>query len=169
MNKIVVCMPLVAGLLAAPLAVARADVGDWDSSCRTGLALNFCGSVQLSMFAIAGATALALHAYEASPKASLGPAISFKTGASFDTQGDGMTYWHHDDSPDDCKQSDGQSLSAIRWSGVNESYSNGEDDEDCGPHTTTTPEPATIALVGTGMMALVGSGITSRRRTNHSI
>jgi hypothetical protein len=34
--------------------------------------------------------------------------------------------------------------------------------------TTTTPEPATIALVGTGMLAIAGLSIRRRRHANYS-
>lgn len=115
MNKSVACLTLVAGLVATPLAVARASVADPDSSCHnSGLTLNFCGS-RAPMFAVAGAavagaTVLVVSANEASA-ANCPPAIST---------------------------------------------------------TTTTPEPATIALVGIGMIALAGKRITGWRRTNHS-
>ena len=53
MNKILVLTPLVAALLA-PLGTASAQTRDWGSFCTTGLALNFCGSVQVSAVASAG-------------------------------------------------------------------------------------------------------------------
>ncbi len=115
MNKTVACIPLVAGLIAMPLGVARASIADPDSSCRGGMTLTFCGTDRGPIFAVAGvavvgATVLALSTND-------------------------------------------------RFSNVN-----------CPPlgPTTTIPEPSTIALVGTGMLALGGGSITRRRRSRAS-
>ena len=53
MNKVLTYTAFAAGLLA-PFMTARADTRDWGSFCTTGLALNFCGSVQVSAVATAG-------------------------------------------------------------------------------------------------------------------
>jgi hypothetical protein len=47
MKKALMCAALATGLLA-PIMTARADTRDWGSFCTTGLALNFCGSVQVT-------------------------------------------------------------------------------------------------------------------------
>lgn len=53
MKKALMCAALTTGLLA-PFMTVRADTRDWGSFCTTGLALNFCGSVQVSAVAAAG-------------------------------------------------------------------------------------------------------------------
>ena len=53
MKKVLRLTALAAGLLA-PFFTAGAETRDWGSFCTTGLALNFCGSVQVSAVAAAG-------------------------------------------------------------------------------------------------------------------
>lgn len=50
MKKALMCAALTTGLLA-PIMTARATPADWNNFCTTGLALNFCGSVQVSAVA----------------------------------------------------------------------------------------------------------------------
>lgn len=73
MSKVMVCISVVAGLVATPLSVARAGISASDSSCDSGLTLKFCGS-RAPLFAAAGAavlgaTALVVRANESSPAA----------------------------------------------------------------------------------------------------
>jgi hypothetical protein len=53
MKKVLRLTAFAAGLLA-PFLTASAETRDWGSFCTTGLALNFCGSVQVSAVAAAG-------------------------------------------------------------------------------------------------------------------
>jgi PEP-CTERM motif len=110
MNKIVACLSVVGALVVTPLTTAHAAAAERDSSCASGMTLNFCGSyyratrIAVATTALAGATLLMVQAKES--------------------------------------------------------------EQPCPPlnlQTTTTPEPGTIALVGTGMLALF-TGRRLRRR-----
>jgi hypothetical protein len=234
MKKILVLAPLVAALLA-PLGTAGAQTRDWGSFCTTGLALNFCGSVQVSAVASAGGgTDVTFTILNTSGGALGGDASAVFTGIGLDNIGlgdptvgpvtvtmNGTTFSGWQVEVD--KQGGGGvnvDLLADTENGINNGISSacapvnnriatggiggcpgGSNTvtisfhisstfdladaslfikaqgaqssvcvigSECAPITTSAvPEPATLLLVGTGMLALAGGRRRSRRRAKH--
>lgn len=232
MNKVLTCTALAAGLLT-PLTTAQAETRDWGSFCTTGLALNFCGSVQVTAVANAGGgtdvsftvlntsggvqggdyravfTAIGLDNIGISSTTTVGDVTVTMAGTTYSgwqielnkTKGGGVnidlladtengikngissacgpiadrittggiggcpggsntvTISFHISSTFDLASAD----LFIKAQGFNSSVC--VIGTECSPPTTAIPEPATLTLLGTGMLALAGW----RRRRNDSL
>lgn len=150
--------------LAMPLPVAQAAINDWGQNCTGALQLNFCGSTEVSastgpsgrtylvLTTLSAAIVAAVWANHSDGSRTISAVVPAPTAGK-----------------DKCQVGSSGVLvntgSAV-WYGWGYGYNHEEGDDHCFPDpTTTTPEPATLALIGTGLIALAG-GASRRRRTH---
>lgn len=156
--------------LLAPVASAKADSNAYDF-CTTGLSLNFCGSVVTTATVNSvGGTDLALAVIN-EPSGSLAPEYSpfgyddvvvrAKPVSGDQCSGTFDRLYKCDRTPVIISFSAAAVTYALVTSGSPTSAAN-----DVIVQSTTTPEPATIALVATGLLGLGGPLSRWRRRRN---
>lgn len=172
MKKLTVPTALAVALLA-PVASAKADSNAYDF-CTTGLSLNFCGSVVTTATVNSvGGTDLALAVIN-EPSRSPGPEYSSfgdddvvvraKPVYGDECSGTFDRLYKCHRTPVIISFSAAAVTYALVTSGSPSSAVNAANDVIV--QSTTTPEPATIALVATGLLGLGGPLSRWRRRRN---
>jgi PEP-CTERM motif len=85
--KKLVAVTVLGVALAVPLTSASANMRDWGSFCTTGLALNFCGSVEVSVVTISGSTNVVITVLNASGGVNGGDSRAVFTAIGLDNIG----------------------------------------------------------------------------------